>query len=157
MTHFKLFYYFLLIWCEKRVAVCCFAYDYTICWKDYLFPLKWLLTLLKSNWPYTLSLFLGLLFYPSHLCVFIPELYYLDYCGSITILETRESKYSDCGLFQSCFSHASSSAVPIILEPARQIPQISMLRFDLDCSDFVNHFVKNCHLNATESSDSRAW
>lgn len=113
MTHFKFFYYFLLIWCEKRVAVCCFAYDYTICWKDYLFPLKWLLTLMKSNWPvYTLSLFPGLVFYPSQLCVFIPELYYLDYCSSIPILEVGESKYSDCVLCQNCFSHMCSSAVP---------------------------------------------
>lgn len=45
----------------------------------------------------------------------------------------------------------------IISEPARQILQISMLRFDPDCFEFVNHFVKNCHLNDTESSDSRAW
>lgn len=133
MTHFKFFYYFLLIWCEKRVAVCCFAYDYTICWKDYLFPLKWLLTLLKSNWPYTVSLLLGLLFYPSHLCVFMPELYYLDSCTSITILEVRESKHSDRVLFQSCLATHVPPQFHIILEPARHILQISMLRFDLDC------------------------
>lgn len=114
-------------------------------------------SLLKSNWPYTLSLFLGWLFYPVT-CQFS----YQNYTILITVvLEQFLKSGSPSTLTVFFFRVVLARRVPpqfhIILEAARQILQISMLRFDLDCFEFVNHFVKNCHLNDTASSDSRAW